>query len=247
MLVDIAQGTKNGEDLRLLENTSAYSGQITQILTELAVRHTCLWKNGRTLRVKFLGGSLETKERIIHIAKEWEQYANIKFELVREGKAEVRISFASDGCWSMIGTDALLVAPSAATMNFNLNYLTMDEANFRATVLHEFGHCLGCVHEHQRLDAAIRWNTAYIYQRLFQDFGWTRERVDHNFFSQLSSQEQSNSTYDPQSIMHYFFPPEFTLNQLQMPHNKELSAHDKDFISQCYPFPAKPSRILLRG
>ena len=199
------------------------------------------------MRVKFLGESLEIQERIISIAKEWEQYANIKFEFVREGKAEVRISFDSWGCWSMIGTGALLVAPDAPTMNFDLDHLNMDEANFRATVLHEFGHCLGCVHEHQRLDGAIQWNTDYIYQRLFHDFGWTRKRVDQNFFGQLSPQEQSNSTYDPQSIMHYYFPPEFTLNQLQMPHNTDLSAYDKDFIGQCYPFSATSNRILLRG
>jgi hypothetical protein len=248
LLVDSSNGLKGYDHLLFLTASSTAGTQTRGLIQELAVLHTHLWKNGRTLKVKFLGGATDVQTQIAAIAKEWEQYANITFDFIQQGDADIRIGFARDGSWSMIGTVALTVADqSKSTMNFDLNDTTMDENHLRSTVLHEFGHCLGCVHEHQHPNAAIQWDRSYIYRALMFAYGWFKDKVDQNFFSQLPPDEISNSTYDKHSIMHYHFPPEFTLNRLILPQNMELSAQDIAFIGECYPFPSKTSASLLHS
>ena len=57
----------------------------------------------------------------------------------------------SGGSWSRIGTDATKVPLMSCTMNLGF----VD----RATVLHEFGHALGLIHEHQSpFNDDFRWN-----------------------------------------------------------------------------------------
>ena len=77
-------------------------------------------------------------ERIIPLSK-------IKFTFLEgEDVGDIRISFEKDsGAWSLIGKDALDESKSNATMNFG--WLDV------ATVIHEFGHLLGMVHEHQNI------------------------------------------------------------------------------------------------
>src|ERR1041384_4358514 len=50
-----------------------------------------IWDNGTTLKVKFLSGSPQLRNQIFQLAKEWELYANIKFQLVTTGDADIRV------------------------------------------------------------------------------------------------------------------------------------------------------------
>lgn len=52
-----------------------------------------LWSNGTTIKVKFLNGSNDYKQKVKSFAKEWEKYANIKFDFIESGDAHVRIGF----------------------------------------------------------------------------------------------------------------------------------------------------------
>lgn len=66
--------------------------------------------------------------------------------------AKIRISFdARKGSWSAIGNDAMKPAFNGkATMNLGwLEDVAVPSAKDRATILHEFGHALGMMHEHQ--------------------------------------------------------------------------------------------------
>jgi hypothetical protein len=84
-----------------------------------AVEKLKLWENGRKLRVKYLDGIPEVQNKVTAIAKEWESVANLTLDFVTGGAAEIRISFAEEGfSWSTVGTDALTVGSSAATMNY---------------------------------------------------------------------------------------------------------------------------------
>ena len=74
-----------------------------------------LWENGRTLRCKFIDGQPEVQAKVEAIAKEWEEFANLKLKFVTSGAAEIRISFPEKGfSWSTMGTDALTVGASEA-------------------------------------------------------------------------------------------------------------------------------------
>jgi len=87
--------------------------------------------------------------------KEWSRYANIQFELVVEeearDEAHIRIDFnPSEGASSKVGTESYSVRRGRATMHLG----TLDKSSVladidRASILHEFGHALGFLHEHQ--------------------------------------------------------------------------------------------------
>ncbi|HET6890262.1 MAG TPA: hypothetical protein VFH31_04110, partial [Pyrinomonadaceae bacterium] len=73
---------------------------------EMAV--TKKWANGKRLRVHFLGGTSKLHDKIKQYAKQWENYANIKFDFVNDPAAEIRVGFVMNGTsWSALGTDAL--------------------------------------------------------------------------------------------------------------------------------------------
>lgn len=80
------------------------------------------------------------------------QFANITFELIDGEKPDIRITFdTSSGSWSLIGIDARNKTDyTAATLNFGwLSDQNPPSSDDRGTILHEFGHALGMMHEHQ--------------------------------------------------------------------------------------------------
>lgn len=88
------------------------------------------------------------------------KYAKIQLDFVKgsDPKADVRIAFdKNDGSWSYIGTVAVSIDPVKPTMNFRWLTETTSNKEFSRVVKHEFGHALGCIHEHQNSVAAIDW------------------------------------------------------------------------------------------
>src|SRR5919204_1782748 len=131
-------------------------------VARLALIRLKMWENGKTLRCRFLDGEATQREKAQAKAQIWEQYANVDFQFVDDGDAEIRISFSADpGSWSAIGTDALVEAyfpKHQPTMNFGwLRADTADE-EYERVVVHEFGHALGAIHEHQSPSAGLKWD-----------------------------------------------------------------------------------------
>ena len=90
--------------------------------------------------------------KVIQVVQEWEQYASIRFEFVSTGNPLVRIDFiATQGSWSYIGKEVWRIAADKATMN--LGWIGVQSsliaAKERGVILHEFGHTLALMHEHQ--------------------------------------------------------------------------------------------------
>lgn len=48
------------------------------------------------------------------------------------------------------------------------------------TVYREFGHALGCVHEHQSPIQGIRWDEQKVYEYDAREMGWDSDTVDRN-------------------------------------------------------------------
>jgi len=206
----------------------------------MAVLFAKLWKPGRTLRVRFLHEpGPRVADRIEHHAHAWEQYANIRFEFVATGAAEIRITLdQNDGSWSYLGTDATLIPGDQATMNYGWFDEDTEDEEFSRTVLHEFGHALGAIHEHNHPRHGIKWNKAAVYAYYAETQGWSKAEVDEQVFERYALDKLNASKYDPKSIMHYAIPAELLLpSGKPVGWNRVLSAADKAFIRKQYPRP----------
>ncbi len=200
------------------------------------------WETGQTIRVKFLNGSNFVQSKVRQYAVEWEEHANIKFEWVSSSSsANIKIAFNEGeyagitGSWSYLGTDSNLEPHSMHFGWFNNN---TSDTEFRRTTIHEFGHALGLIHEHQNPVAGINWDreAVYAYYAGAPNY-WTKDQVDHNLFRRYETNVSNYSEYDPLSIMHYPIPAEHTLDGVAVGSNTRLSETDKAFIGRIYPFP----------
>lgn len=60
---------------------------------KLAIVKSKFWGHEETITVSFIGGTNFVQEKVIQFAKEWEIYANIKFDFITSGTGDIRISF----------------------------------------------------------------------------------------------------------------------------------------------------------
>lgn len=189
------------------------------------------WVNGSKLQVRFIGGTSEQKEIVKTEAFWWTNVANLTFDFNNASNAEIRISFdETDGAWSYVGTDCQGIPLNAATMN--LGFLD------KGTTAHEFGHAIGLAHEHQNPAGGIQWNEAVVIRELAKSPNfWDEETTRHNVLFKYSMDQINGTEFDPDSIMLYFFPPEWTLNGIGTKANEVLSNIDKLFISGAKMYP----------
>ena len=156
---------------------------------------------------------------------------NLQFVFVDNPKdAIVRISFnPTQGAWSLIGTDCLSEQDKTkATMN--LGWFDV------ATTIHEFGHTLGLIHEHQNpIGKTISWDDTKVYEWAKQTQGWDKETTFRNIIKKYSRNQINGSEYDPKSIMLYFFPASLTTNNEGTEENLRLSKYDAQYINTVYP------------
>ena len=208
-------------------------------LNELAIWLSLKWKVGETIRVKFLNSNPKLEALVKRATNEWMKYANVVFSFVEDDNAEIRIEFAADNAyWSQIGTLCKEVTdPNQPTMHLGFSSLSIGDDVIYGTILHEFGHSLGCIHEHQHLDAKIRWNEQAIIDDYFHNYGWDEAKTRHNILTTLPKSDISNYAYDKDSIMHYAFPAKYNLDNTEYSQNLVLSQNDKDFMKFCYPYP----------
>jgi len=218
-------------------------GTVSNVATQqqgLTAYSEKMWTPGEIIKyaiIDFNGKQESLKDTVQKYAGIWENYANVNFEFTEKAdEAQIRIGMESGSSWSCIGRDALQVASNAKTMNFG--WLGNDaEANQRV-ILHEFGHALGFVHEHNGPDANIKWKKNLVYQYYAQapNF-WSKDMVDQNVMFKYSQTLTNYSNYDEYSIMHYPIDPRLTTDYRAYPFNVGLSLTDKQYASIFYPFP----------
>jgi len=227
--------------LEIVVNSTYVHGQL-----RMDVHDKNKWQPGSVLTWSLIENVIgEGDDEVIRDAFEmWSEICFIKFRRLNDGDltATIRIGFDNnnlEGCWSLIGTDALQrIKNGKKTMNFSVPL-----KGKKYIALHEIGHALGFPHEHQNPNSPIVWNKQAVYSEM-KTQGWKEETVDHNILD--PHRGFPGFPFDPQSIMNYEFGP----NLIEQPHqfksglpvSEGFSEQDQKLAQKFYPFPvAKPN------
>ena len=210
-------------------------------IARMAVITSKKWAPGSTVRARFLDGSAKMKKTVTAIAKEWQKHADIKIKFVTSGDAEVRISFYADsGSWSAVGRDALNAGYfplHQPTMNYGWLRDNTDLEEYHRVVTHEFGHALGCIHEHQQPKFTRKWDVAAV-MKYFSGppNNWSAADIKNNVLGKYSPKGIAATVFDPKSIMLYSFDGKLFADGLGPTNeNTRVSATDIKMIKQMYP------------
>ncbi len=198
------------------------------------------WPKAGTINIAFLDGDPSVQEKIKKVVQAWTapDTANLKLVFVNDAnKADVRISFKYAGSWSTIGTSSQAVKPRPS-MNYGWLNPNTPADELKRVVLHEFGHALGLIHEHQSPGGnPISWNKPNVYRDLSgPPNNWDKATIDHNMFEAYSKKETNYTDVDRKSIMMYPIPASWVTDPaLAVGLNTDLSSTDKKFIHERYP------------
>lgn len=245
--------------LRKLKSVSPSSQQYSKL--RAAFFTSKLWPNNYTIKIAFLEEPNDIERTTVEEIKERRsidkldplQYkvanmdiksaiklvvneriapiTNLKFIFVdKPEEANVRISFdALQGAWSLLGTDCLN-EKDVTKPTMNLGWFDVP------TTIHEFGHTLGMIHEHQNPDGnIIDWDEQKVYNWAQVSQKWDKETTLTNIIQKYQTDQINGSKFDPLSIMLYFFPGTLTKNGKGTEENLRLSPYDAQYINSMYP------------
>jgi hypothetical protein len=212
------------------------SGEATRAALVKAAR----WNAGDIITVSFLDGDPSLQEKVKQAAKRWigRGMANLMLDFRKNNNTDIRISFRRLGNWSAIGTECRTVNRYEPTMNYGDLKPNSAEEEIQRYVLHEFGHALGLIHEHQHPEAGetIHWNRQQIMKDLHgPPNNWPEEQIEFNMFKAYAKKDTNFGKFDKDSIMLYPIPKSWTTDGFSVGFNNDLSKNDKLFISQQYP------------
>lgn len=205
-----------------------------------ALLNASAWQSGATIKVAFLDGDPALQAKVRSAAKRWtaQGLANLTLDFVPDPRtALIRIAFTpGDGSWSYIGTDCIGIPHPEPTMNYGWLTPQSSDTEIDEVVLHEFGHALGLIHEHQNPNGAIQWNKPAVSADLSgPPNNWDPATIQHNIFDKYNVADVTATKVDKLSIMMYPIPAAWTLDGFSSGFNTDLSADDKSLIRQSYP------------
>ena len=216
--------------LFLLSSFSAYAG--------VAAKDK-LWPNGKQIRVHFMNGTEDQKDFVRGTAAQWQNFGNVSFTNANgTNDSDIRIRFVDTlqgrNGFSLIGTDALLAREQEETMTLRLPADRLNTESGRRTVLHEFGHAIGLLHEHQSPAANLCWDEEATIAEL-QPQGFSIDDIYAQFITPHSELDVNRTVFDPDSIMMFPLLDSFLTCRGGFSKTLELSALDKNFLGQIYP------------
>jgi hypothetical protein len=122
-------------------------------------------------------------------------------------------------------------------MNYGWIRDNISESELQRVVLHEFGHALGCIHEHEGPRFTRKWNREAVLRYFSGPPNyWSREEIIANVLHKYNPRGILTTDYDPKSIMLYSFDANmFSDGKGPTNDNRALSARDKQMIRAMYP------------
>lgn len=188
------------------------------------------------LRVFYMDGSFSLRCRVAKVARQWSDIAGLPFVPARsKEESDIRVTFSPGGSWSYVGTLAREISIKHPTMQ--LGWLTdeSEDEELNQVVLHEFGHAMGLLHEHQNPSHGINWDVDRVYS-FYMGYPnyWSRVQVDTNVFQKYDQELTQYTAFDPKSIMLYPIPEEFTTDEYSVDWNLEISDVDRQFVKELY-------------
>jgi len=217
--------------------------------TSLAIMQKSVDVNGISLPIDPMQNEeldkLTIKQAVIKVVSERLQpIVNVKLQfydndqqLLNPFVCDIRISFdPNSGAWSLVGTDCL-TNKDKKTATMNLGWFDVP------TTLHEFCHALGMIHEHQNPKGnEILWNKKRVLNWARKTQGWDANTTNSNIIERYSMDEINGSTFDPKSIMLYFFPSDLVLDEKTKDccgkgtqQNYQFSPYDVLYLNNTYP------------
>ncbi len=197
------------------------------------------WKPGQEVRVGFLDKGDALIAEALAAQATWMRRANVHFTRVMRGDAEIRVTFdPNGGSWSYIGTEALTIPGGAPTMN-------LGWPDDLGRTLHEYGHALGLIHEHQNPLAPFKWNLPAVYRF----YGgppnyWSPQEIQDQVINRYADpMGLTNGGFDPLSIMLYATDASLLMDPADATvANEVLSSRDEILIGSpgWYPFDVIP-------
>jgi serralysin len=205
---------------------------------EMVGKSSVFWEKDRTILVYFKDGLSDSQDSVLQIAKTWESLCNVTIEkTTNRMESDIRVCFNCRGYNSLVGKENLIAPKNQPTMSLQELNTTSDRALFKRTVLHEFGHAMGFLHELQHPDAKINWDTAALYNYYQAEYGWPKDSVDNYVLTPYTNEE--HCTFDKASIMIYGIPNRLIRGLTDkpgyyIPWPDDLSANDKKCSKQLY-------------
>ncbi|KAK5659090.1 hypothetical protein OQA88_1180 [Cercophora sp. LCS_1] len=209
----------------------------------LAALPTVFWNPGEEIHVRFLPNLKDSRlsedryraaiRKVKDFAKEWVDAANIYFSFDGANDAPVRVRlFDGAGGVSWLGTSCRNEAANKPTMQLGVS----TDETFKFTVLHEFGHVLGLVHEHSSPRAGIKWKRDEVLTHFRSSYGWDDSVVEKEVFQVYPYDEvYAPGAFDRESVMIYPISSNLTEDGMSAPQNSKLSSRDRAGIITIYP------------
>jgi hypothetical protein len=203
-----------------------------------ALLNAARWTPGDTIRARFLEGDESLQQRVREVAERWTapDMADLTIQWVDSAPSEIRIAFAQgDGSWSYLGTQCQGIPEPEPTMNYGWLTPDSDDDELQRVVLHEFGHALGLIHEHQNPEGGIDWNEPAVIADLSgPPNNWSDAQIRGNVLDHYRPDDVSATPVDADSIMMYPIPASWTNDGFSADLNADLSAQDVEFIQEVY-------------
>ncbi|MGY3494225.1 M12 family metallopeptidase [Bradyrhizobium sp. USDA 4502] len=216
-----------------------------------------LWNPGQKLKACFYGGSSEEKALVlasvaklldgknVNIAIDFGAAPDFRSCTAPGTRSDIRVSFSGGCCAAYIGRTShhpdVKDGPSVMLQGIATDY-SPDTA--QQTTMHEIMHALGFDHEHQ--SPAAKCEPEFIKDAVLSAYGWTNAEYETNL-KQLNQDSHSYtwSSYDPLSIMKYFFKSSFLKNgEASVCYSKEnLLPSDRDYEGLRLAYPMGPAVV----